>query len=714
MHNQKYTISFFNSNRDKLPKQKDLTFEEILDCFNKVVNKNFVSKDNLEAMICGTFVKNERTTESLTCRSIITYDIDKYQYDLDTLITSVKECLKNNTYIYYTTASSTFTNPRLRILVFINNPISRTNYAKISEAVANDLFDMGIMDGLDTVSYSAMQLMYLPNFVNLEFKNGKNVGELIDVSKYKSIETIDNLSTFEDDFIQDYKNSPLMIDDGEVENILSKHDCNEADYHSWLQVGQMLHHQYKGGEKGLDLFINWSLTDNAIGEKGRYDKDSVENVCTAKYKSFKSNMANPVTMRSLIYTIKKNCNNLPQIKVSRLSRLLFPHTKGNKLKPIDTKENFDVLLKEYGFTASYNLILKTTELTHSSGKNYYGKYDAAVSDIQGLMNLNDIPSGSASARLKAHAVFNETNPWQDWIFSKPWDGHNRIEDFYNTVKVNDEHSDRKRLYLRKWIVQMLHITCFNDGEEMKQARGVLVFQSGESKNKTRWIKHLAPDHMKDYVQVGKQTSIHDAMGQKDLVSCAICEWGELDGVFKLSEISALKNFVTRDEDRINVKYQIEHSVHRRRTAFYATVNKTDFLNGEEDNTRFWVIPIIEAVSSHNIDLQQLYAEFTAKHIEDQYWLTVDEEKDLINFNKSFASLSPVIDMFINYFDIDKPPSNWMNCTEVLQCCFYKGNITPKDLSTIRRYLDNNYEYSSKRENRHKWYLPPLKSDKNLK
>ena len=160
MHNPKYRISFFNSNRDTLPKQKDLTFEEILDYFRNATRVNFVSKDNLEAMICGTFIKNERTTEALTCRSIITYDIDNYQYDLDVLITSVTECLKNNTYIYYTTASSTFANPRLRILLFISNPVARTDYNRISEKIAKDLFNKDILTALDSATYSAMQLMY--------------------------------------------------------------------------------------------------------------------------------------------------------------------------------------------------------------------------------------------------------------------------------------------------------------------------------------------------------------------------------------------------------------------------------------------------------------------------------------------------------------------------------------------------------------------------
>ena len=65
----------------------------------------------------------------------------------------------------------------------------------------------------------------------------------------------------------------------------------------------------------------------------------------------------------------------------------------------------------------------------------------------------------------------------------------------------------------------------------------------------------------------------------------------------------------------------------------------------------------------------------------------------------------------NVEEEDKEKYVWMNCTEALQSCFYKGNINRKDLSIIRRYLDDNYKYCTKRG---KWSIPPLKSDKNLK
>ena len=135
-----YKISFFENCYSNVANEKELSFDEILDYFRKAARREFIVKEQLEAMICGTLNKGKRTTESLICRSIITYDIDYYKHNLDMLLTYIKECLKDNTYICYTTASSTFDKPRVRILVFVNKTMTAQEYRVVSLNVAKTLF----------------------------------------------------------------------------------------------------------------------------------------------------------------------------------------------------------------------------------------------------------------------------------------------------------------------------------------------------------------------------------------------------------------------------------------------------------------------------------------------------------------------------------------------------------------------------------------------
>ena len=114
------------------------------------------------------------------------------------------------------------------------------------------------------------------------------------------------------------------------------------------------------------------------------------------------------------------------------------------------------------------------------------------------------PSMDKYVSIGKHGNLNqEINPWKDWILSKQWDGISRIEDFYKTVEVESKYEERKRLYLDKWLLQMLNVTCFNDDPIAKIARFVLVFQSKESKQKTYWMKSLAPPSMDKYVRYGQ-------------------------------------------------------------------------------------------------------------------------------------------------------------------------------------------------------------------
>ena len=57
---QGYKISFFDNVKDVVPKEKLLTFDEILSYFRIASRRPFTKKDTLEGMICGSFSKPQR------------------------------------------------------------------------------------------------------------------------------------------------------------------------------------------------------------------------------------------------------------------------------------------------------------------------------------------------------------------------------------------------------------------------------------------------------------------------------------------------------------------------------------------------------------------------------------------------------------------------------------------------------------------------------
>ena len=312
-----YTISFFDNVTSKVPRQSNLRFEEIISYFNKVVAKPFTVKENLEAMICGAFSKPQRDSANLTYRSIITYDIDSYIGNLDELLTLVNECLKNNTCIYYTTTSSTYAKPRIRLMLFLSKDIEACNYGLAARNIAADLFPAALRGVIDNSSYSPMQLMFLPNKRNDDFRSGKNTGQLIDASLYlehreelKEVVEVNKEEVAEEESEIDdsklakelviyHKNLPLDISREVIIDTLKDYNCSETDYSSWLMVAQSLNHQFEGKVEGLKIFTEWSLTDT------RYSKEHIIAVCQSKYYSFKRKIENPVTFASVIDVVNK-------------------------------------------------------------------------------------------------------------------------------------------------------------------------------------------------------------------------------------------------------------------------------------------------------------------------------------------------------------------------------------------------------------------------
>lgn len=165
-----------------------------------------------------------------------------------------------------------------------------------------------------------MQLIFLPNRCNDEFKCGKNIGHIFDANEFLDghfnedvilpsnnetsegnvkLELKDDLNSLSKELISYHKNLPLEITREKIDETLSNYNCNETDYYSWFTVCQALHHQFKGDREGLDIFINWSLTDD------RYKEKEIRRECENKYYSLKKKTDNPVTFASVIKAVNE-------------------------------------------------------------------------------------------------------------------------------------------------------------------------------------------------------------------------------------------------------------------------------------------------------------------------------------------------------------------------------------------------------------------------
>jgi len=387
----------------------------------------------------------------------------------------------------------------------------------------------------------------------------------------------------------------------------------------------------------------------------------------------------------------------------------FPHQprNGNKQLPA-TISNVQHLLTEYGIIVRYNVVRKKLSI---SVPGYAGTPDnadnVAIAHIISLASLNGLSTGQILSYVGTIGDRHQINPVANWITSKPWDGTDRLEAFYETLVHRDDYPQPlKAVLMYRWLISAVAAALKPSGF---RARGVLTLQGPQSIGKTAWVNALVPDPILREHTV--KLDHHLDAGNKDSLLTAIGHWiveiGELDSSFK-KDIARLKGFLTGDRDKVRRPYGRTDSEYPRRTVFCATVNDQAFLVDSTGNSRWWTIPVTKINYAHNIDMQQVFAQVAVDfHSGEPWWLTQAEEGCLETYNKRHRAISAIHERVLDALDLGRAKDTHlvaMTPTELLRKIGIKNpsNSQSKECAAILRELLGD----SKRINgQNKWRVP---------
>ena len=260
---------------------------------------NHLTSDDKESVgffVGGEFSSEKRKDEFLVCRSMLTLDIDKYTGTIDDLEFDL-DLLGLGAFVAYSTYSHTDNAPRVRLVLPLSRDVSSVEYRAISETfcAAHDAFMF------DECSHKPNQFMFLPSCpVDGARWSLSGEGAAVDVDKFLSIGVGGDVSVFDDITLDDddedfTRNLPLNMSDDEVSGLLFAYGAQDLEYDAWLKVGQALHHQYQGTDKGLDLWVSWSSLS---------DKHDAKNM-RKKYNSFGTWTGARFTMASVAWHVKQ-------------------------------------------------------------------------------------------------------------------------------------------------------------------------------------------------------------------------------------------------------------------------------------------------------------------------------------------------------------------------------------------------------------------------
>lgn len=389
-------------------------------------------------------------------------------------------------------------------------------------------------------------------------------------------------------------------------------------------------------------------------------------------------------------------------KVSRLYKYVT-FDKNSEPKPLLIWENLEILLKRKGINLKYNEISKSIE--------YFGidsnlNNNAILEDIYSLCRKENfkISKDNLAAALNRIAQKNKYNPVQGYLKDclKNYDKTDiYIRALCETIITTADFDESiKELFITKWLLNVCNI-AFNDGTYGSE--GILVIQGDQGIGKTRWIKSIVPN--KNWVKTGLEVDPSDKDKVYQATKYWITELGEMDATLKKDQ-AKLKAFFTESMDEYRRPYERFTETYQRLTAFYATVNKEEFLKDETGNRRYWTIPAKEMIVEHYIELDQLWGEVMYKlQIEKvPYWLTNEEKELLKNSNEKFEVKDETYIKIADSFMWETDKEFWCErytTTEIAEL------LNIKNMYSIKKTLEKFGVTQRKVKSKRFYELPPL-------
>ena len=378
-------------------------------------------------------------------------------------------------------------------------------------------------------------------------------------------------------------------------------------------------------------------------------------------------------------------------------------------KPKGTIENLKKICDNNNYVLRYNVIKKQEEiLIPNEDFSLDNMQNASYGRLISSCREENMPVGNIKEYITNICDKNQFNPVVSWILSKPWDGTSRLDEFYNTVTSTD--TELKNLIIQRWMVSAVAAAFSNNGIS---AHGVMVFKGEQNIGKTSWFKKLVPPEI-EAIKDGYILRLDDKDSILQCVSHWMVELGELEATFRKSDIAQLKAFITSDRDILRQPYAPKKNSFPRRTVFFASVNHHDFLFDETGNRRFWVIDATHINYMHEIDMQQLWAEFYALYLDGEPWIMSGEEMKSININNKDFTGADYHDELV-YRNLDwgqleafgEDYGSWKTATEIT---LMLGIQNPKqvDLNKISKSVRKHNGDKSKRTGDSRLLLVPNK------
>lgn len=388
--------------------------------------------------------------------------------------------------------------------------------------------------------------------------------------------------------------------------------------------------------------------------------------------------------------------------------------KGGQPKDIQkpVSENVQHIMNVCGFGVLRNHLSGEIELTHPDRAlaRLKSPEERSILTRELLISLAQrvgIPlRATLSEMLYALAGNKGYHPIMDWIEEKPWDGVDRVPAFLDTLVC--ENTEWRNVAVLRWCIQCIVAwTNWQRGTPLSISQ-VLILVGIQGIGKSSWFGRLLPAPWRRLEQSANLGHANSKDDERRLTTTGLVEMSEFETIVGRVEAGHLKSFVSRPMDRYRLPYDRHITERPRCTPMCASVNDEQFLSDPTGARRYWPVEVKSCDYTHNIDMQQFWAQMLVMFKNGERWhlspeelvlhaLVVDDHRVVSNAEGRLEELKTRM-MFIDR-------KEWTFATPSDICRYYGLDNNYMNSRTAGGVLSRLFGKRVSNNGRKGWYVP---------
>lgn len=242
---------------------------------------------------------------------------------------------------------------------------------------------------------------------------------------------------------------------------------------------------------------------------------------------------------------------------------------------------------------------------------------------------------------------NSFHPVKDYLSSLVWDGIPRLDTlFIDQLGVPD--TEYTRAATRKSLVAAV-ARVYEPGIKFDY---MVVTIGAQGKGKSSLLHDLGKQWFSDTLDsvTGKEAYIQ-------IQGAWIIEMAELSSI-KKAEVEAVKNFISKREDRFRVPFAKHNASFKRQGVFFGSTNEFIFLIDKTGNRRFWPLIVTKKYIPGSIDPDPIWAEAVMRYKEGEtLYLTEELEAMAAEQQMVHTEVDERAGLIESFLDL-KLPEDW--------------------------------------------------------